>query len=149
MNVAQLLERYEDEIVDKATVALERTPLRHYKESGTELNKQRMKKLSGLVLISIKNKNLIPLIDYIQDVAQERFESGFAIYEVLTAINVLEEIIWKQIIKELPPTEFAEAIGMVSTVLGSAKTALATSYVSLASKTKIPTLDLSSLFKFK
>lgn len=149
MDVIQLLEKNEEEIVEKATGALERTPLKHYKESGTELNKLRLKKLSDLVLVSIKKKNLIPLIDYIQDVAQERFESGFPIYEVLTAINVLEEAMWKKIIKELPPSEFADAIGMVSTVLGSAKTTLATTYVSLAGNTKMPTLDLSSLFKFK
>ncbi|MDQ1352579.1 MAG: hypothetical protein QG657_2885 [Acidobacteriota bacterium] len=149
MDVIQLLEKYEEEIVEKATGALERTPLKHYKSSGSELNKQRLKKLSDLVLTSIKKKNLIPLIDYIQDVAQERFESGFPIYEVLTAINVLEEAMWKKIVKELPPSEFADSIGMVSTVLGSAKTTLATTYVSLAGNTKIPTLDLSSLFKFK
>ena len=43
--------------------------------------------------------------------------------------------------------ELARALGLVSTVLGAAKDSLARAYVSLASQTKAPSLDLSALFK--
>ena len=47
----------------------------------------------------------------------------------------------------MPPDELARALGLVSTVLGAAKDSLARAYVSLASQTKAPSLDLSALFK--
>jgi hypothetical protein len=59
---------------------------------------------------------------------------------------VLEETIWIHILKELPPTEYAEALGLVSTVLGTGKDTLARRYVSLSSKTKASSLNLQSLF---
>jgi hypothetical protein len=40
----------------------------------------------------------------------------------------------------------AEALGLVSTVLGTGKDTLARVYVTLASKSRTPTLDLRSLF---
>lgn len=147
MKFIELLDKHEAEIIEDATASLARTPLRRYKESGLEINRERLKKLFSLMVQSIKNKNLVPLLDYIQAAARERFNAGFQVYEVLTAINILEETVWNRIVKGLEPSELVEAVGSVSTVLGAAKTALATTYVSLASKTKSPSLDLSALFK--
>jgi hypothetical protein len=65
---------------------------------------------------------------------------------VQTAYNVLEEAIWLRILKDLQPAQYAEALGLVSTVLGAGKDALARTYVSLASKAKAPSLNLQSLF---
>ncbi len=81
------------------------------------------------------------------EVADDRFHAGYAIREVQIAINVLEESIWNHIVANVPPNELARALGLVSTVLGAAKDALARAYVSLASQTKAPSLDLSALFK--
>ncbi|MHB8839204.1 MAG: hypothetical protein ACYC7F_09665 [Gemmatimonadaceae bacterium] len=47
---------------------------------------------------------------------------------------------------ELPPAQYAEALGLMSTVLGAGKDALARTYVSRASKSRAPTLNLQSLF---
>ena len=41
---------------------------------------------------------------------------------------------------------FGKAMGIVSTTLGAAKDALASEYVSLATRTRAPSLDLSALF---
>jgi hypothetical protein len=79
-------------------------------------------------------------------VARERFEAGYDLSEVLTAFNVLEEAIWTRVLAELPPSEYAEALGLISTVLGTGKDALACRYVTLASKVKATSLDLQSLF---
>ena len=147
MSLIDLLEKSENEIIDAATAALDRTPLKHYKKSGIEENKQRLKRLYHLLLESLKSRNLIPLTDYIREIANERFMSGYDINEVLTAINVLEETVWGKITKELQPSEFPEAIGLVSTILGAGKSSMASTYVSLASKTSSPALDLSALFK--
>ena len=48
--------------------------------------------------------------------------------------------------KNISPNELAESLGLISTVLGAGKDTLARTYVSLASKTKAPSLNLQSLF---
>jgi hypothetical protein len=65
---------------------------------------------------------------------------------VQTAINSLESAIWNKIFKLTRPEKLAESLGVVSTILGAAKDNLARTYVSLATKTKVPTLNLQSLF---
>jgi hypothetical protein len=147
MSVIQLLEKNEVKMIDEANNALERTHLEHYEKNGVEENKERLKHLYHLLLQSVKDKNLVPLTDYTRDIARKRFDSGYSLYEVHTAINVLEETIWRHIINHLQPLELAEALGLVSTALGAGKSTLANAYVSMASQTKAPSLDLSALFK--
>ena len=53
---------------------------------------------------------------------------------------------WRQVVVGVPPAEFAGGIGLLSTILGFGKDALARRCVSLASQRHVPTLDLSALF---
>jgi hypothetical protein len=146
MILIELLEKNESEIIEKAVQALDRSQLKHYTGSSREENRGRLKQLYSFVKESINEFNLIPLTDYIQEVARERFTTGFAFSEVNTAINVLEEVIWEQIKVKVRPMQLPEALGMLSRVLGAGKTALANTYVSLASKGKITSIDVSALF---
>ena len=147
MNLIQLLEKKSVEIISKASKALERVPLKHYKEAGIEKSKQRLETLYDFTLQCVKSRNLVPIIEYSQKIARERYTSNFDLYEVQAAFNVLEEVIWQQILKALQPSDYAEALVIVSTVLGAGKDSLANTYVSLASKTKAPPIDPSALFK--
>ena len=79
-------------------------------------------------------------------IARERFSAGYDLWEVQTLFNVLEEVVWNRILKELPPGDFAEAIGLVSTAPGTGKDTLARRYVTLAGKARVSTLYLQSLF---
>jgi hypothetical protein len=65
---------------------------------------------------------------------------------VQTAFNVLEEVLWLRILKQFPPAEQGEALGLVGTVLGAGKDALARKYVSMATRTRTPSLNLQALF---
>jgi hypothetical protein len=65
---------------------------------------------------------------------------------VQAASNTLEEATWSRIFAELQPPQFAEVLGRVSTILGAAEEALARKYVSLATNTHSPSLDLQALF---
>jgi hypothetical protein len=62
------------------------------------------------------------------------------------AFNALEEAMWRCVVVAEPPDDLAEAIGLLSTVLGYGKDAVARRYLSLASKRHVPSLDLSALF---
>lgn len=146
MNLNQLLQDNSNDIISDAQQAVVRAGLTHYERSGSEHTHQRLKALFTLTARAVKEKNLGPMIAHTETIARERFEAGFDLAEVQTAFNVLEEAIWMRILKNLPPNELAEALGLVSTVLGAGKDMLARTYVALASKTKAPSLDLHSLF---
>ena len=146
MDINQLLHDQSNDVLSDAEAAVARARLVHYEKSGVEHTHQRLKALYTLTARAVKEKNLGPMIAHVETIARERFEAGFDLSEVQTAFNVLEEAIWVRILKNISPNELAEALGLISTVLGAGKDTLARTYVSLASKTKAPSLNLQSLF---
>ena len=146
MDINQLLHDQSSDILSDAEAAIARARLAHYEKSGTEHTHQRLKALFTLASRAVKEKNLGPMVAHAETIARERFEAGFDLSEVQTAFNVLEEAIWVRILKNISPNDLAEALGLISTVLGAGKDTLARTYVSLASKTKAPSLNLQSLF---
>ena len=146
MNLHQLLSTQANDIISDAQASITRAQLAHYKQSGNEHTHQRLKALYTLTTRAVKEKNLGPMIAHAETIARERFEAGFDLSEVQTAFNVLEEAIWMRILKEVPSSELAEALGLISTVLGAGKDTLARTYVTLSSKSKAPSLNLQSLF---
>ena len=147
MDLTELLQSDGEHIVAEASAALTRSQLAHYAEAGYAVGQERLARLFQLTAQGIADRNLVPVMEYMAEVADDRFHAGYAIREVQIAINVLEEAIWNHIVANVPPDELARALGLVSTVLGAAKDSLARAYVSLASQTKAPSLDLSALFK--
>ncbi|HMK38088.1 MAG TPA: hypothetical protein VK569_02030 [Bacteroidota bacterium] len=146
MTLDELLHERSAVIIENAAEAMSRARLKNYEKSGTEHTHQRLKALLVLTTRAVKERNLGPMVAHADSIARERFASGFDLWEVQTAFNVLEESIWNHILKELPPAGYAEALGLISTVLGIGKDTLARRYVSLASKTKASSLNLQSLF---
>lgn len=146
MNLTQLLQDKREEIVDAAALSLDRSHLPHYEQAGPVESWERLARLYDLIRQSIEQRNLAAITAHAERIAQERFAAGYDLLEVQTAFNVLEEAIWHHLIAACSPAELAEAIGLVSTVQGAAKDALARQYVSLASQTKVTTLNLGALF---
>jgi len=146
MDINQLLHDQSSDILSDAEAAVSRARLAHYEKSGAEHTHQRLKALYKLTARAVKEKNLGPMVAHAETIARERFEAGFDLSEVQTAFNVLEEAIWVRILKNISPADLAEALGLISTVLGAGKDTLARTYVSLASRTKAPSLNLQSLF---
>lgn len=147
MNISDFLQKNSLEILNCASDELSRAHLKSYDKSPGETNRYRLKKLLELCIGAVENKNLISMIDYSEKIANERYVSGFDLHEVHTAFNVLEECIWKKIIESVESQKVAEFLGLISTVLGAGKEALALTYVSLAGKTRAKTLDLSGIFQ--
>lgn len=147
IDVIEVLTKEGDAIVDSAAIALERSNLRHYVEAGPAASRERLQQLLALVLDCVTARDLVPMIDHSNRVAHERFGAGFDIHEVQTAFNVLEEAIWERVVDAIPPRDLAQSLGLVGTVLGAGRDALACTYVSLASHQHVPSLDLSALFR--
>ncbi|NWG29314.1 MAG: hypothetical protein HXY48_12370 [Ignavibacteriaceae bacterium] len=147
MKLDEILINNQTDIINEAFYSLERSHLKHYDSSRADENWQRLAKLFDLTLNGVRTKSLVDIVNYSEKVAKERYESGFDLHEVHTAYNVLEESLWKIIVKEIEPSELPESLGLISTVLGTGKESLALAYVSLASKQKVKSLNLTQLFK--
>jgi hypothetical protein len=147
MPLQELLETEAGHIVEEAAGALSRAGLSHYRNDPADRIRQRLQALYDLAALSVRTRDLSGLIAHAERIAGERFHAGYDLGEVQTAFNALEEALWRRIVQVLPPDEQARALGLVSTVLGAGKDALARAYVSLASRAKAPSLDLRELFR--
>jgi hypothetical protein len=145
--VTDVLERESAAIVEEAAGALERSGLAHYDEVGTAERRRRVQSLFDIVIVSLNERDLVPINRYAEAVGRERFEAGVGVAEVQTAFNVLEEAMWRRVVAATEPADLADAIGLVATVLGAGKDCLARTYVALASEHHVPSLDLTALFR--
>jgi hypothetical protein len=146
VDTAQFLTHEREAIVDSAEAALARMHARHYESAGAREVHQRLEALYDHLLDALRSRDLAPIVAHAEQVAQERFNAGYDLSEVQAAFNTLEEATWSRVFAELQPSQFAEALGLVSTILGAAKDALAREYVSLATHGRAPSLDLQALF---
>jgi hypothetical protein len=146
VEVERLLTQQRSEVLDEAFAALQRTHAVHYEHSGEAFTRERLAELFDVVTTALHDRELAPVAAYAEGVAEHRFRAGFGISEVQTAFNVTEEAMWRRVVDGVPPLGLAEAVGLLSTILGAGKDALARQYVSLASQRHVPSLDLRALF---
>jgi hypothetical protein len=135
------------EIIDEAVHAVERSHLGHYESVGPAEVRRRLEALFDIVLDCLSSRRLDLIIRYAEQLAHDRFGAGFGIGEVQTAFNVLEESMWHHVVAGVPKDDMAESLGLLTTVLGVGKDALARAYVSLASHEHVSSLDLRALFQ--
>jgi hypothetical protein len=131
MNLIELLDSKAEEIINGASEAMKRAGMKHFDSDTPEQIRKRVTMLYHLTERGVKEKNLFPMVSYVEKMAEERFTAGFDLQEVQTAINVLEEYLWRYISEELPPAALADALRLVSSILGGTKDALARKYVEL------------------
>lgn len=146
MNLPILLEKAREGVLAEARIALESARLQHYTASEPEENAERLRALYEMMEASARTRSVLPMVRHAERIARERHDGGFDLAEVLTAFNVLEEALWRHITKDVPPPEYPDAFGLVSTILGAGRQALALQYVSLARRTGAPALDVDALF---
>jgi len=141
-----LLRSDREDILSAAEAALSRMQLRHYERAGVEQVRERLAVLFDLLIDGIVTRDLGAMLSYASCVAEERFHAGYDLSEVQTAFNALEEATWSCVLRGLDSSDYAEALGLLSTVLGAGKDELARAYVSLATETHSPSLDMRALF---
>jgi hypothetical protein len=145
-DTAAFLTRERDPILDAAGAALARMHAHHYEQAGAEEVRERLSVLFDQLIDGVAARDLGPIVAYARQVAEQRFAAGYDLSEVQTAFNALEEATWTRVLEKLDSSQFAEALGLISTVLGAGKDALARRYVSLAANKHAPSLDLRALF---
>lgn len=147
MDLIAVLTDARSAILDEAAEGLARSHLHHYDASGPEERRHRLEALYDIVVESLQRRELGRMVAYAEQIARDRFNSGFGIGEVQTAFNVLEESMWRHVTAGVPVDELVESLGLLTTVLGVGKDVLARTYVSLASEEHVPSLDLRALFR--
>jgi RsbRD-like negative regulator of sigma factor len=145
VEVLQVLEQERASIVDAAAESVGHSRTR-YVSAGREETRRRLEALYDQLLGALSSRDLGPIVGFAERLAAERFESGYDLSEVQSAFNALEEATWTVLCARVQPEQLALSLGLVSTVLGAAKDALGREYVSLASQTHAPSLDLRALF---
>ena len=145
MTLSELLQHSSLRIIAKASNALARAHLKSYERAGTEMTRLRLQALFNRLTRCVEDRKAWPMIRYVEDIAQSRFYDGVVLSEVQTAFNALEEAIWVEMRGTMAPTEFIEAVGLLSAILGLGKDALARTYVSLASTRHAPALNTDLL----
>jgi hypothetical protein len=115
-------------------------------ESGTSAEELagELAALYELMSDSVAERKGGVMVAWGQQMAQEHFEAGHQLHHAQSLVNVLESALWKRILADLDPQDYAEALGLARTALGLAKDSLARTYVS-ASKHKVEALDMRSL----
>ena len=126
--------------------ALASVTSRHYDQAGALEMQERLDSLFDCVLESLASCEVAPIVAHSQMIAGQRFEAGYDLAEVQGAFNALEAAIWSRVLAALPRERFAQTLGLVTTVLGAGKDALARTYVSRAIDAHAPSLDLRALF---
>jgi len=147
MSLNELLGTRGEAILTEALEGLQRAHLAHYDTVPTAENRARLADLFDAVRKSVLERDLGHICRLADAVARERFRSGYDLWEIQTAFNVIEEALWRHIVANLSPSEFAEALGLVSTVHGAGKDRLARRYVELASHRPVANLNVSALFR--
>jgi hypothetical protein len=145
--ISPLLREKSNEILDHAMASLSRSHLTTYERDGEVVARERLEKFLNLTIEAIEERQLEDITRYSESMSEARFAAGFDLSEVQTAINVLEEAIWKNVLTSVPPAELPEALGLVATVLGVAKDVTSRTWVALASQIKMKSLNLEALFR--
>lgn len=129
MTFLELLKTNPDKILFDATEFLSRSNLEHYNKFDQESLRAKLAKLFYATRECVEKNSYAPIQKFMAKVAPDRFESGFELYEVQTAINILEECYWKNIVDRVNPEEKMQALLKTHEILCTAKNTLAKSYV--------------------
>ena len=144
MNTVNILKTRSGKILQEVSFALENNyHLRHYNNPETPMH---LNALFNQLLLCVKYQNIIQITKYADKISRMRYKSNFDLYEIQTIVNLLQEVIWKNLCQVLPQNEVSSNLALISSILGAFKDAIACSYVEMANGKKIETYDVESLF---
>lgn len=145
VELSELFRSWEDDLVNEAVTELGHARLQHYIADGDEVTRERVTKFIEKAMECFGSRRAEPMVEHAEQIARERHAAGYDLFEVQTAINVIEEALWKRVLSSVEPDELAHALGMVNAIFGMSKDVLARTYVSLATNTEAPHQELDEI----
>ena len=146
MSVDVVLTNSATEIVDEALNELHPQAYPHYSALGETVVRQYLTDLFDLVVQGVTNREAVHLVQHAEKIAEDRFHAGFDLGEVQASFNALEQAMWRRIVAVEDGAELLTSVGMLSSILGAGKDALARVYVHLASYRHAPHVDVAALY---
>ena len=134
MEFVDRLEEKAEHILDATVAELRRASLEHYQRESPEIARERLSTLLRLTMRCLRERRAEPIIEYADRIGHERHAAGYDLFEVQIALNVLEEALWQRVLATVGPEDVARALGLVSSILGMGKDALARTYVALVAE---------------
>jgi hypothetical protein len=133
-------------IVKKAAESIEQVHPRHSDADRFMKARDRLVSILSVVQECLGLKSTEPMTRYAENVAAERFSSGFDLDEVQTAFNLLEDAIWTQLSQEPDLGGPAKGFHEVRRVLRLGKDRLTRNYLAFAEQARTPVVDVRALF---
>lgn len=146
MSMDVVLSSAATEIVDEAYSELHPQAHPHYAALGETVVRQYLTELFQLVVNGVAHREAVHLVQHAERIAEERFHAGFDLGEVQAAFNALEQAMWRRVTAAEHTAEILTWVGMLSSILGAGKDALARVYVHLASYRHAPHVDVEALY---
>jgi len=146
MSVDVVLGGAASEIVDEAYGELHPSVHPHYHAMGEGPTRAYLAELCALVVDGVAAREAVHMVQHAEGIAEERFLAGFDLSEVQAAFNALEQAMWRQIAAVEEPGELLASVGVLSSILGAGKDALARVWVNLASHRHAPHVDVDALY---
>ncbi|MBD3298933.1 MAG: hypothetical protein GF341_09780 [candidate division Zixibacteria bacterium] len=144
--LVDLLSERSTAILRSAELELKRSHLRRYEATPSNEVRTCLELFYLEVLSSVRRCKLDPILDYVRQIARDRYRNGYEIREVQVAIRSLEVAMWNCVSKRIGTGSISQALGVVSTVFGMAKDVLAQSYIVLIRDDRETVADRQRLF---
>ncbi len=145
VELSELFQSWEEDLVNEAVTELRHARLQHYIADGDEVTRERVTRFIEKAMECFSSRRAEPMVEHAEHIARERHAAGYDLFEVQTAINVIEEALWKRVLSSVEPDELAHALGMVNAIFGMSKDVLARTYVSLATNRETPHQELDEI----
>jgi hypothetical protein len=145
VELSELFRSWEEDLVNEAVTELRHARLKHYIADGEEITRERVGRFIERAMECFAARRAQPMVEHAENIARERHAAGYDLFEVQTAINVIEEALWKRVLSSVEPDELAHALGMVNAIFGMSKDVLARTYVSLATNREAPRKELDEI----
>jgi methylmalonyl-CoA decarboxylase len=121
----------EDRVIDEAVTALAQRD--HARRSPRpDEHRRDLRQLFRLVLRSMHAGCPEPIIRPAEQIAAHCYAAGIDFTEVQEAFNVLAEVLWRYLADALAGEQLVQALGLLNTIVGTGKDALARIYLVLA-----------------
>ena len=146
MSVDVVLSAASAEIVDEAYGELHPAAHPHYHALGEAVTRGYLTQLCDLVVQGVAAREAVHMVAHAERIAEERFHAGFDLAEVQASFNAIEQAIWRRIIKLENSNELLVSVGLLSSILGAGKDALARVYVQMAAQRHAPHLNVEALY---
>jgi hypothetical protein len=132
MTIEDLLRSDRPAILDEVSPAV--AGLEHYRRDGVEATRHRLGALYDQLVAAVETRDLRELVDHAVRIARERFDEGFELAEVQSAVAQLELAIRRHAFAELPEREASWDVAVIGTALAHGKNAVGSTFAALSAE---------------